>query len=305
MTVEAALSILCRGDRGRVRRDRPGARRRPGRRRRDGRDRAPAGGGRHPVAHPVRRPRDDRDHGDLLPRRRAAGAVRQPLRRAEPMRIDWWTLALQAANFLVLVWLLQHFLYRPVLGDHRRPAAADRERARRGRRRQRTAAEAAARRAGAAARRDRARSATRCWSRRTPSAEGETACACSSAARAEAEKLLAEGRQRLAQERAEAAEALRQQATELAVTIAPPCCWPSVGGAACRLTLPRPCLRGCRRSASRSARRIGRPARRRRGGAAGDRRARSMPAAAASAFRRSCGCCWALTPRWHSPTIRP
>ena len=31
------------------------------------------------------------------------------------MRIDWWTLALQAANFLVLVWLLQHFLYRPVL----------------------------------------------------------------------------------------------------------------------------------------------------------------------------------------------
>ena len=30
------------------------------------------------------------------------------------MRIDWWTLALQAANFLVLVWLLQHFLYRPV-----------------------------------------------------------------------------------------------------------------------------------------------------------------------------------------------
>ena len=32
------------------------------------------------------------------------------------MRIDWWTLALQAANFLVLVWLLQHFLYRPVQG---------------------------------------------------------------------------------------------------------------------------------------------------------------------------------------------
>ncbi|MGB8273804.1 MAG: F0F1 ATP synthase subunit delta [Alphaproteobacteria bacterium] len=30
------------------------------------------------------------------------------------MRIDWWTLALQAVNFLVLVWLLQRFLYRPV-----------------------------------------------------------------------------------------------------------------------------------------------------------------------------------------------
>lgn len=30
------------------------------------------------------------------------------------MQIDWWTLALQAVNFLVLVWLLWRFLYRPV-----------------------------------------------------------------------------------------------------------------------------------------------------------------------------------------------
>lgn len=30
------------------------------------------------------------------------------------MQIDWWTLAIQAVNFLVLVWLLQRFLYRPV-----------------------------------------------------------------------------------------------------------------------------------------------------------------------------------------------
>jgi F-type H+-transporting ATPase subunit b len=30
------------------------------------------------------------------------------------MQIDWWTLALQAVNFLVLVWLLGRFLYRPV-----------------------------------------------------------------------------------------------------------------------------------------------------------------------------------------------
>ena len=30
------------------------------------------------------------------------------------MQIDWWTLALQAVNFLVLVWLLKRFLYRPV-----------------------------------------------------------------------------------------------------------------------------------------------------------------------------------------------
>ena len=30
------------------------------------------------------------------------------------MQIDWWTLGLQALNFLVLVWLLWRFLYKPV-----------------------------------------------------------------------------------------------------------------------------------------------------------------------------------------------
>ena len=32
------------------------------------------------------------------------------------MQFDWWTLALQTVNFLVLVWLLHRFLYKPVLG---------------------------------------------------------------------------------------------------------------------------------------------------------------------------------------------
>jgi len=31
------------------------------------------------------------------------------------MTFDWWTFALQTINFLVLVWLLQRLLYRPVL----------------------------------------------------------------------------------------------------------------------------------------------------------------------------------------------
>jgi F-type H+-transporting ATPase subunit b len=31
------------------------------------------------------------------------------------MAFDWWTLALQTANFAVLVWLLHRFLYKPVL----------------------------------------------------------------------------------------------------------------------------------------------------------------------------------------------
>ena len=33
---------------------------------------------------------------------------------ADPMQFDWWTLLLQIVNFLVLVWLLHRFLYRPV-----------------------------------------------------------------------------------------------------------------------------------------------------------------------------------------------
>jgi F-type H+-transporting ATPase subunit b len=30
------------------------------------------------------------------------------------MEIDWWTLAIQTINFLVVVWLLSRFLYRPI-----------------------------------------------------------------------------------------------------------------------------------------------------------------------------------------------
>jgi len=32
------------------------------------------------------------------------------------MRIDWFTFAAQVINFLILVWLLKRFLYRPILG---------------------------------------------------------------------------------------------------------------------------------------------------------------------------------------------
>jgi F-type H+-transporting ATPase subunit b len=42
------------------------------------------------------------------------------------MHLDLWTLGLQAANFLVLVWLLHRFLYRPVLAViAKRQAAMD------------------------------------------------------------------------------------------------------------------------------------------------------------------------------------
>jgi F-type H+-transporting ATPase subunit b len=31
------------------------------------------------------------------------------------MLIDWFTVGAQALNFLILVWLMKHFLYKPVL----------------------------------------------------------------------------------------------------------------------------------------------------------------------------------------------
>jgi F-type H+-transporting ATPase subunit b len=42
------------------------------------------------------------------------------------MRIDWWTLGLQAVNVLVLIWLLSRFLFRPVMAmiEARRAAIA-------------------------------------------------------------------------------------------------------------------------------------------------------------------------------------
>jgi F-type H+-transporting ATPase subunit b len=42
------------------------------------------------------------------------------------MEIDWWTLALQTVNFLVVVWLLSRFLYRPVRRMIEAREAADR-----------------------------------------------------------------------------------------------------------------------------------------------------------------------------------
>ena len=41
------------------------------------------------------------------------------------MRIDWWTLALQTVNVLILVWILSRFLFRPVacIIEERRAAA--------------------------------------------------------------------------------------------------------------------------------------------------------------------------------------
>ncbi len=133
------------------------------------------------------------------------------------MRIDWWTLALQAANFLVLVWLLQHFLYRPVLGiiadrqQRTESVIADANTAKAAAEQLR--AELEQQRAAIAKERDQVLEQAHASAR----ANGQRLL---DQARADAEKLIAEGRQRLGQESIEAAEALRQQTIELAVTIA-------------------------------------------------------------------------------------
>ena len=125
------------------------------------------------------------------------------------MRIDWWTLALQAANFLVLVWLLQHFLYRPVLG-----IIAERQQRTDGVIAEANAAKAAAeglraeveqQRGAIAKERDQALEQAHARAK-------QDAATLLERARADAEKLLAEERQRIEQERVEAVEALRRAA---------------------------------------------------------------------------------------------
>jgi ATP synthase F0 subunit b len=133
------------------------------------------------------------------------------------MPIDGWTLILQAANFLILVWLLRRFLYRPVLAviDRRRQAAdailTEAAAAR-------TAAEATRRdlevlRAAAGADRDRLLEAAHAQ------AEAERA-ALLDKARQEADAVLADARTHIERERRDAGTALRDRAGRLAVAIA-------------------------------------------------------------------------------------
>ncbi|MFD2234535.1 hypothetical protein [Phaeospirillum tilakii] len=133
------------------------------------------------------------------------------------MSLDWSTLALQTVNFLVLVWLLQRFLYRPVL------AAIDRRRA---------AATEAAERAAAAER--RGLEAEAAWQARTRTLEAEAAERIAAAeaegqrraasmlaeARIEADRLTAAARAAIAAERKAAGAALAEHAARVAATLA-------------------------------------------------------------------------------------
>jgi F-type H+-transporting ATPase subunit b len=133
------------------------------------------------------------------------------------MHIDWYTLALQTVNFAVLVWLLQHFLYRPILRsvDARRAQIEQQLRAA-----QRTQAEATehlaaidCERAAIAAERAKALAAA--------AAEADDVGAARRAkAEREAAALLEDTRKTLAAERKEALEATERSALDLAAAFA-------------------------------------------------------------------------------------
>ncbi len=133
------------------------------------------------------------------------------------MHLDWWTFALQTVNFLILVWLLQRFLYRPVAAAIARRREeilraltdADRERAK--------AAEESRRLADARAEaaNERTRLLAEAREQTMREKEGELA-----EARSEAQRMLAEARARVDAERQAVVHTLRAQSARLGVALA-------------------------------------------------------------------------------------
>lgn len=133
------------------------------------------------------------------------------------MEIDGWTIALQAVNFLILVGLLRHFLYKPVL------AAIDRRQAEAGR-----LLDDAAHRLEAAETEHRQAAAARAaidaeTERLMAEARGRVGAeieAVHAKAVRDADALIADGRATLDAERTAAVHELRAHAVELGVDIA-------------------------------------------------------------------------------------
>ena len=133
------------------------------------------------------------------------------------MQIDWWTLGLQAVNALVLIWLLAHFLFRPVVS-----AIAVRQKAA-----GQLLADAKAAKAAAEGERDKAAAETvhlvEHRSEALKAAEAEAATAKSAllaAAQADADKLRAAAKAEIEAERRTEAQTAEDRAGRLAVDIA-------------------------------------------------------------------------------------
>lgn len=133
------------------------------------------------------------------------------------MKIDWWTLGLEAVNVLILVWLLQRFLWRPVaalIAERRRTAQAMLSDAKSAKDKATASlAEIEATRAGFAAEREKILADAR--------AEAEAASqAALKDARAKAEKLRKLAETRIVADTTAAEKQQADQAASLAVDIA-------------------------------------------------------------------------------------
>ncbi|TCP39974.1 F0F1 ATP synthase subunit delta [Rhodovulum marinum] len=133
------------------------------------------------------------------------------------MQIDWWTLALQTINFLVVVWLLSRFLYRPVRRMIEEREAADRKAAEAAEEKARKAEEA---RADYETRRAELDETYRKREAELHAAAAKERNAMLEAAQNEADALIAEARDRIARERREALEALQARIAGLAADLA-------------------------------------------------------------------------------------
>lgn len=133
------------------------------------------------------------------------------------MQFSWWTFVLQVINFLILAWLLQRFLYKPVrqVLEKRRALVDDKlkeaEKAKEAAEKERKNLEAA----NAEFKAEREKRMAKLHS--VLAAEKDNILA---GARAEAEKVIEQARQRMESERIESLEELKKEIADLAAEMA-------------------------------------------------------------------------------------
>lgn len=133
------------------------------------------------------------------------------------MQIDWWTLALQTVNFLIVVWLLSRFLYRPIRRVIEEREAADRKASEAAEEKVRAAEEARA--AFEAKRAELAEVQRKEEARLHAEMEGERQ-AMLDAAEKKADALVADARAMTERDRKQALDDLREQIVALAGDLA-------------------------------------------------------------------------------------
>ena len=133
------------------------------------------------------------------------------------MQIDWWTLGLQTINFLIVIWLLSRFLYRPIRKIIEEREAADK-----------AASDAAAQKLADAEKIRRTyEEKTAQFAREQADRDAafrktleEDRAKTLAATRKEAAAVLEKAHERIARDEQQALEALKQRIGELAVSLA-------------------------------------------------------------------------------------